>query len=190
MISLIYVFLLPSFSSTYIIAQRSISTCRTFLFFLFLFLFLLFEFSSDQHQRSNPSHPLYYLVDWERKRQKRARRDFVGAKGEKRNKHERAVVPHFVPVVHIFCILAGKVNKKNEEESVGVKIMIGDNDTYEFEHVAGAIELLPMVLEQREGRGQLLQAAAYKLEICQVHGSICKFVPIYPLALFDICIFI
>ena len=75
---------------------------------------------------------------------------------------------------------AGKVSKKNGEESVGIKIMIGDNDTYEFEHVAGAIELLPMVLEQREGRGQLLQAAAYKLEISSgtwFNMQICSHLP-------------
>ena len=51
--------------------------------------------------------------------------------------------------------------KKKDEQTVGAKVVIGENDTYEFEHVAGAIELLPMVLEQRKSGS----AATFKLEV-------------------------
>ena len=55
---------------------------------------------------------------------------------------------------------AGK-EKRKDEQTNGTKVVIGENDTYEFEHVAGAIELLPMVLAQREsGSG-----TTFKLEV-------------------------
>ena len=55
---------------------------------------------------------------------------------------------------------AGKEKRKNEQTN-STKVVIGENDTYEFEHLAGAIELLPMVLAQRESGS----AATFRLEV-------------------------
>ena len=75
------------------------------------------------------------------------------------------MVGDFIFVVFLVFLFTasstGKRSKNRGERVYDTRIVIGENDTYEFEHIAGAIELLPMVLEQREGGS----AVNYKLEV-------------------------
>ena len=75
------------------------------------------------------------------------------------------MVGDFIFVVFLVFLFTasstGKRSKNRGERVYDTRIVIGENDTYEFEHIAGAIELLPMVLEQRESGS----AANYKLEV-------------------------